>query len=290
MHTSRCTAIGIVWAMGISLAWAQGGFGGPGRYEILNLQSGKVIDLDRNDQTTVIQFQSRGTDNQQWDFQPAGEGFFYILNAMNGRALEVTGGNSSPLVGRPPNRAASQQWRIEAGKDGNALIVSRLGKTIDVPDGSNRDGLKLQIYDLNGDSNQRFILRRVGGSGGPRGGPPIVVDRPGPRGGGGPDRWGRIYDERDGWRLERDGVCFYERPNFRGEALCLKLGDEFRNVPRDFGEVFSSVRFFGRVREVVVYERRDFRGERYRIRRDERDIQASRPAWMSTRMGSVQVF
>src|SRR5258706_15357045 len=295
MHTSRCTPIGIVWAMGISLAWAQGGFGGPGRYEILNLQSGKVIDLDRNDQTTVIQFQSRGTDNQQWDFQPAGEGFFYILNAMNGRALEVTGGNSSPLVGRPFNRAPSQQWRIEAGKDGNALIVSRLGKTIDVPDGSNRDGLKLQIYDLNGDSNQRFIFRRVGGGGpGPRGAdrPPNVIERPvgpGPRGGG-PDRWGRIYDERDGWRLERDGVCFYERPNFRGEALCLRQGEEFRNVPRDFGEVFSSVRFFGRVREVVVYERRDFRGERYRVTRDERDIQRSRPLWMSTRMGSVQIF
>jgi len=106
----------------------------------------------------------------------------------------------------------------------------------------------------------------------------------------GPDRWGRIYDDRDGWRLGGDGACFYQQPNFRGEALCIKLGDEFRNVPRDFGEVFSSVRFFGRVREVVVYERRDFRGERYRIRRDERDIQASRPAWMRTRMGSVQVF
>src|ERR1035441_574994 len=29
-------------------AWAQGGFNGPGRYEIGNVRSGKVIDLDRN--------------------------------------------------------------------------------------------------------------------------------------------------------------------------------------------------------------------------------------------------
>src|SRR5258706_4342159 len=190
MFTSRFTAIGIVWTMGISLAWAQGGFAGPGRYQIQNLKSGKVMDLDRNDQTTVIQFQSRGTDNQQWDFQPAGEGFFYILNAMNGRALEVTGGNSSPLAGRPFNRAPSQQWRIDAGNDGDPVIWSRLGKTIDVPDGSNRDGLKLQIYDLKGDLNQRFIFFRVGGGGaGPPGGdrPPEWVGPPGgpgPRGGG----------------------------------------------------------------------------------------------------------
>lgn len=284
--------IGIVGAMAAALACAQGGFGGPGRYEITNLKSGKVMDLDRNDQTTVIQFQSRGTDNQQWDFRPSGEGFFLILNAMNGRALEATGGNSSPLVCRPPNRGASQEWRIEAGKDGNALIISRLGKTIDVPDGSNRDGLKLQIYDPNGDSNQRFILRRVGGAEPPHimGTPRPLPGGPGPRGGGPPDRWGRIFDDRDGWRIAGDSACFYQQPNFRGEALCIKLGDEFRNVPRDFGEVFSSVRLFGRVKEVVVYERRDFRGDRYRIQRDQRDIERQRPAWMSARMGSVQVF
>ena len=196
MHTSRWAAIGILGTMGISLAWAQGGFGGPGRYEILNLKSGKVLDLDRNDQTTVIQFSSRGTDNQQWDIQPAGEGFYFIFNGMNGRALEATGGNSSPLVCGRPNRSPNQQWRFEAGKDGNALIISRFGKTIDVPDGTSRDGVRLQIYDPNGDSNQRFILRRIGGGGRPpdvyeRG--PIVIERgPIERREGGPDRWGRI--------------------------------------------------------------------------------------------------
>lgn len=143
---------------------AQGGFNGAGRYEIRNLKSGKVLDLDRNDQTTVIQFSSRNTDNQSWELQPAGSGYFYIRNMMNGYALEAGGNNNSaPLRGVPFNGSANQQWMIESGKDGNALIVNRNGRAIDVPDGTDRDGTRMQIYDRNGDSNQRFILRAVSG-------------------------------------------------------------------------------------------------------------------------------
>src|SRR5271169_4505832 len=72
-------------------ARAQGGFNGPGRYEISNVRSGKVMDLDRNDQTSVIQFSARNTDNQQWDIVPAEPGFWYFRNAMNGAALEAMG-------------------------------------------------------------------------------------------------------------------------------------------------------------------------------------------------------
>ncbi|HEV2688737.1 MAG TPA: DUF3011 domain-containing protein [Bryobacteraceae bacterium] len=144
--------------------FGQGGFAGPGRYEIMNLKSGKVLDLDRNDQTTVIQFSPRGSENQSWDIRPAGGGAFYLRNGMNGFALDAGGGGrSEPVRGVPFNGGPSQRWRLESGKDGNALIVSQFGRTLDVPDGSPRDGLQIQLYDLNGDSNQRFILRRLGG-------------------------------------------------------------------------------------------------------------------------------
>lgn len=156
----------------------QGGYGGPGRYEITNVKSGKVLDLDRNNQTTVIQFASRGTDNQTWFIRPARNGYFYLRNGMNGNALDAGyGGNSTPVQGMPFNAGDSQQWRFDQGKDGNALIVSRLGRTLDIPDGSSRDGVRVQLYDMNGDSNQRFMFRRIGG-------------RPG-------------WDDRD-WRDERD--------------------------------------------------------------------------------------
>ncbi len=164
---SAVVVTGMVWALCLPMeARAQGGFNGPGRYEITNLRSGKVLDLDRNDQTSVIQLSSRGTDNQVWEIRAAGGGFYSLRNVKNGNALEPGGTGNNTRVratarfdGRP-----SQQWRIDAGKDGNALIVSRLGKTLDVPDAVTDEGSPVQIYDTNGELNQQFKFRRVAGS------------------------------------------------------------------------------------------------------------------------------
>ena len=146
-------------------AFGQGGFNGPGSYEITNVKSGKLLDLDRNDQTTVIQFSSRQTDNQTWYIQQANSGTWYIRNGMNGNALTATQDrNAAPVQGLAYTGDPSQQWAIEAGKDGNAVIVSRWNKALDIPDGSDRDGVRVQIYDSNGDSNQRFALRQISGN------------------------------------------------------------------------------------------------------------------------------
>jgi hypothetical protein len=204
LAVSACSLMGCV-------AWAQGGFNGPGRYEISSVKSGKVLDLDRNDQTTVIQFSSRGTDNQTWEIRPASGGFFYLRNGMNGYALDAgRARNSEPLRGVPFNGGDTQQWRFDQGKDGNVLIISKLGPAIDIPDGSDRDGVHAQVYDPNGDSNQRFALRMVNsGRGGnwdrgrdwnDRGGPPPVAAA------GvitcGSNNGGRVYCETD----TRNGV------------------------------------------------------------------------------------
>lgn len=152
-------ALGIPWA-----AYAQGGFNGPGRYQITNVKSGKVLDLDRNDQRSVIQFSSRGTDNQIWEIREAGGGFFTLHSVMNGNALEaVATRNSTPVQATPYHGRNSQQWRFETA-DSNVLLVSRLGKTLDIPDGTGRDGAPVQIYDRNGDSNQQFTFRQVAGA------------------------------------------------------------------------------------------------------------------------------
>ena len=232
----------------------QGGFAGPGRYEIMNVKSGKVLDLDRNDQTSVIQFSSRGTDNQSWQIRPAGGGFYFLRNGMNGFALDAgRGGRSEQVRGTPFNGGDGQQWRLDPGKDGNALIVSRFGRTLDIPDGSNRDGVRVQVYDIDGDSNQRFILRRVnagrdwddrgGGGGGDR------DDRPGPGGIVCTSNNGeRVYCEaetRDGIQLVRQiggAPCVEGRTwGFDRRGIWVDRGcrAEFRRVPppgRDFGE------------------------------------------------------
>ena len=156
--------LAVAWVICTVPLLAQGGFDGPGRYEITNVKSGKVLDLDRNNQTTVIQYSSRGTDNQTWFIRPAGDGYFYLRNGMNGYALDADGGdNTTPVEGAPFTGRDNQRWRFDPGKDGNAIIVSRLGRSLDIPGGNTRDGVRVQIFNVNGDSNQRFFFRRVEG-------------------------------------------------------------------------------------------------------------------------------
>jgi hypothetical protein len=156
-------AAGILLALCLPYgAVAQGGFSGPGRYQITNVKSGKVLDLDRNDKTSVIQFSARGTNNQYWDIRAVGGGYYSLQNTMNGYALEALGTeNSSRVRATRFDGRQGQQWRIDPGKNDSALIVSRLGKTLDIPDGTKRDGAFVQIYDSNGDSNQQFKFQQV---------------------------------------------------------------------------------------------------------------------------------
>lgn len=255
-------------------ASAQGGFNGPGRYEIANLKSGKAIDLDRNNQTSVIQFSSRNTDNQQWDIVPAEPGFWFFRNAMNGAALEaVDMRNSTPVRGAPFTGGPAQQWRIEPANDGNALIISRLGKSLDIPNGEVRDGARVQTYEPNGGANQRFTFRRL-----------ADIARAEDRRDHDRDqddwdrehRWERYYgrfDEREHrWGMEGDGVCMYREEGFRGRSFCVRAGEEVRRLPGELSDGFRSVKFFGRVRGVEVFTEEEFGGRRVRFEHDQPEL------------------
>ena len=152
----------------VPAALTQGGFSGPGWYQITNVKSGKALSLDR-DMSSVVQFPPSVMEFQAWQFQPADPGFFFIRNGVNGNALEPTAGaNSSMVLASPFHGTPSQQWRLDRGKDGNALIVNRSGKALDLPKGTVHDGVRMQIYDVNGDPNQRFMFRPLQGEYGAR--------------------------------------------------------------------------------------------------------------------------
>jgi hypothetical protein len=152
----------------MGIAFAQGGFSGPGWYQITNLRSGRSLAL-APDQRAVLQFSPRDAEEQAWIIEPGPGGFFFIRNGVNGGALQPTSGDRSAIVVTAPfDGQPGQQWRIQAGKDGNALIVNYYGRVLDIPDGAERDGVPLQIYDNNGDSNQRFTLRPMNGDYGNR--------------------------------------------------------------------------------------------------------------------------
>jgi len=162
----------ILAALAVTLSapgWSQGGFRGPGRYIITNVRSGKVLDLDRNNQTTVLQFSPRGTENQAWEIRPAREGFFFIRNMMNGYALTAADErNGAPLLGTPFNGSEAQMFRLDTSRDGNTIILSRRGRALDVPGGTTRDGARVNVFEPNGDANQRWVLSQTGGEWGRR--------------------------------------------------------------------------------------------------------------------------
>jgi Ricin-type beta-trefoil lectin domain len=146
-----------------ALASAQNGFTGPGLYEIMNLRTSRMMALDMKDQTSVIQIASHSQEDQRWIVEPAG-GAFLIRSAVNGRALQITNNaRSIPVVVARMDGSPAQQWRFEdPGKDAHPLIVSAAGgRVLDIPNGSNKEGLRIQIYDREGNPNQRFVFHRV---------------------------------------------------------------------------------------------------------------------------------
>src|ERR1017187_6434249 len=56
---------------------AQGGFAGPGRYQILNAKNGRALEVDRDDPASVRQVEA-GDHVQTWEIAEASRGFFFI--------------------------------------------------------------------------------------------------------------------------------------------------------------------------------------------------------------------
>jgi hypothetical protein len=177
---ARLAAVAALAAAVSIPALAQGRFAGPGWYQITNEKTNQSLTL-APDGRGVIQAPARGGEEQAWVFEQAQNGFFFIRSARNGFALEPTAAqNSSPVLAAPFRGGPSQQWRIENARNGNAMVVNFYGRTLDIPEGSGRPGLAVQIYDRNGDNNQRFVIAPMRGSfggawrgpqGGPQGGP-----------------------------------------------------------------------------------------------------------------------
>ncbi len=91
-------------------------------------------------------------------------------------------------------------------------------------------------------------------------------------------RWGR--ESRP-----RDGVCFYENPDFRGDYFCLRAGEDLKSMPSEMNDRISSLRIYGRA-EVEVYKDGSFKGKSARFDGDVRDLKLN--IW-NDRISSVRV-
>ena len=120
----------------------------------------------------------------------------------------------------------------------------------------------------------------------------LVVSRSGGYGyGHGRDRG----DDYRGWNpntgpvwgreaFPREGACFYEDADFRGNYFCVPRGGTYTSLPRGFNDRISSVRVFGS--DVRLYQDHGFRGRSTEIRRDVTNLRGS---WRDT-VSSLRVF
>jgi len=117
------------------------------------------------------------------------------------------------------------------------------------------------------------------------------------RNGGSRDNRGQgRYDDRGGWnssgrpvwgrnqQMPREGACFYEDADFRGQYFCVPRGATYTALPRGFNDRISSVRVFNS--EVRVFQNEEFRGRSREIRSNLRDLRGS---WKDT-VSSIRVF
>ncbi len=281
----------VLTVLTLAPGFGQGGFQGPGRYQIRNVETQKMLDLG-GDRLIQSAFTSSAT--QTWDIEPAALDVYYIRNVGERCALEPAQDRKGAPVFCTTKNNPSQRWRLERVEYGSVLVISRFRKPIVVPEGSRRDGFPLEINERTGGGSQRFLFTRIGigpsGFGQDRKQNRATDDRFNPPGGF--DSRGRYYDERERmWKLRGDGVCLYRSADFHGEALCLRSGEDIPDVQREGGGRFLSVKFFGSARQIEIYERGAFRGEVVRMSHDEvnlRKVRSARGAVVADFVGSLR--
>jgi arabinan endo-1,5-alpha-L-arabinosidase len=141
----------------------------PGRYEIINQNSGLVWDAwgcTGVSGQMIAQGTRSGLACQQWNFTTLGNGEYKITNALGGLAADVSG--CSPDAGAKlqlfaDNGLACQRFRLDRANDGTYVFAAVNGnRVVEVPVASTVAGTQLGLWDYNGCTCQRWTLAAVG--------------------------------------------------------------------------------------------------------------------------------
>ncbi|HXK08637.1 MAG TPA: peptidase inhibitor family I36 protein [Vicinamibacteria bacterium] len=83
----------------------------------------------------------------------------------------------------------------------------------------------------------------------------------------------------------RDGVCFYENADYRGDYFCARAGEDMGFLPPGWNDRISSIRLFGRA-EVTVYRDGEYEGS---SRRFDDDVRNLKDVGWNDRISSLRV-
>jgi alpha-L-fucosidase 2 len=135
-------------------------------YRMLAQHSGKAAEIDGASTAAgarLVQRQTAGGLNQQFEFLPADGGYHRIRVRHSGLVLQVAGtGTGADITQQPDTNAAGQQWRVEDQGGGVVRLVNRQsGLAMDVWQASTADGARISQWTPSTGTNQRFQLQRV---------------------------------------------------------------------------------------------------------------------------------
>lgn len=131
-----------------------------GRYEIQLVATNRLLDIGNGGQ--VVQRDANRTRSQQWDIESVSGNYYLIRSAETGEVMTVEGrgdSGSNILLARERRNDDAQWWEVRSGPDNGYYFIARNGKSLDSPSSARHDGGRLQLYNRNGEANQRFLLR-----------------------------------------------------------------------------------------------------------------------------------
>ncbi len=147
-------------------------------YIIKAVHSGKVLDVydsGNANGTNVTQYMQKDTDNdnQKWKLKDAGNGTYNIVSVCNGKYLDVHGAytaNETNIEVYEDNGGENQKFILKDAyikpektiEDGIYEIQSTVGMNMyfDIFGATQDDGADLQIWQRNGNKNQKFEITK----------------------------------------------------------------------------------------------------------------------------------
>lgn len=133
-----------------------------GIYEIQLVATRRMLAVGPGN--TVVQTAQRNDRSQRWLIEDAGNGFYYLVSVATREVMTISGsgdrGSTIVLAPRQWNSDA-QLWEVRTGPDNGYYFITRRGKSMDSPSSARFDGGRMQVYDRNGEANQRFWLKLV---------------------------------------------------------------------------------------------------------------------------------
>ena len=145
-----------------------------GSYEIVNVNSGKALDVRNGvaENNAVVQQYSRNNSQaQRWFIRDSGAGY-YLQSALGNWVLDLSGGNTANGAAirlYAPNGTASQLFVVSSSDVNIATGVSMIITSVankklvtDVTGASTANGARVQLYSSNNTNAQKYRFGSIG--------------------------------------------------------------------------------------------------------------------------------